>query len=56
MHQARSLIYLVIAVVNVIISIPLGKLWWTRCLTGTAISLIIGNIFMTGIITKRKLI
>ncbi len=48
MHQARSLVYLAIAVGNIAISIPLIRLWgvWGAAL-GTAITLVVGNgIFM----------
>lgn len=44
MHQFRSYMYLVMAVINVIISIPLGKVYGgLGCATGTAISLILAN-------------
>lgn len=45
MHKVRAVVYLVIAVINVIISIPLIKLMGpTGAATGTTISLIAGNI------------
>ena len=44
-HQARAIVYLIIAVVNIILSIPLIKVWGpVGAAIGTAISLIVGNI------------
>lgn len=46
MHKARSVIYMMIAVANVLISIPLIKTMGPAgAALGTAISLIVGNIF-----------
>lgn len=46
MHKARAVVYLAIAIANVFISIPLIKfIGPTGAAFGTAISLIIGNIF-----------
>ena len=55
MHKTRSLVYLLVAVANVIISIPLiGLFGPTGAAMGTAISLIIGNIiFMNWYYQKR---
>ncbi|MBT9776249.1 oligosaccharide flippase family protein [Clostridium sp. MCC353] len=45
MHKARSIVYLFIAIANVLISIPLIKVFGpTGAALGTAISLFIGNI------------
>jgi O-antigen/teichoic acid export membrane protein len=47
MHRFRSLVYLFIAIANVTISIPLAKMYaGLGAAIGTAISLIIGNIFI----------
>ena len=46
MHKARSVIYIMIAVVNVFISIPLIKIMGpVGAALGTSVSLIVGNIF-----------
>ncbi|MDD6594883.1 MAG: oligosaccharide flippase family protein [Sharpea porci] len=46
MHKARSVIYMIIAIANVFISIPLIKIMGPAgAALGTAISLIVGNIF-----------
>lgn len=46
MHKARSVIYMMIAIANVFISIPLIKIMGPAgAALGTAISLIVGNIF-----------
>jgi len=45
MHKARSIVYLVIAILNIFLSIPLIKLWGEiGASLGTAISLILGNV------------
>lgn len=47
MHQFRSWVYLLVAIGNVILSIPLAKMYGgVGAAIGTAISLIIGNIFI----------
>ena len=44
MHRARSIVYLCIAIGNVLLSIPLIKIWGpSGAALGTAISLILGN-------------
>ena len=44
MHRARSVVYLCIAIGNVLLSIPLIKIWGpSGAALGTAISLILGN-------------
>lgn len=46
MHKARSIVYMFIAVINIFISIPLIKLMGpVGAAIGTAISLVVGNIF-----------
>lgn len=46
MHKARSVVYLVIAIVNIFVSIPLIKLFGAvGASIGTAISLTVGNVF-----------
>lgn len=45
MHKTRTVVYLFIAIVNVVISIPLIKLWGSvGAVLGTALSLFVGNI------------
>lgn len=45
MHKARAIVYLVIAIANIFLSIPLIKLWGpSGAALGTALSLIAGNI------------
>lgn len=47
MHQFRSILYLLIAIANVIISIPLAKAYeGIGAATGTALALIVGNGFI----------
>ncbi len=47
MHQFRSLVYFLIALGNVGLSIPLGKLYGgVGCAIGTAISLLFGNVLI----------
>ncbi len=47
MHYFRSYAYIIVAIINIIISIPLCKLYGAiGSAIGTAISLIIGNIFI----------
>lgn len=55
MHKARSVVYLFIAVGNVIVSIPCIKWWGVQgAALGTAISLVLGNmIFMNYYYQKR---
>ena len=46
MHKTRSVVYLFVAISNIFISIPLIRLCGpTGAATGTAISLIVGNVF-----------
>lgn len=47
MHAFRSIVYLVIAIANVAMSIPLAKRWGPAgCAAGTAASLVIGQIII----------
>lgn len=56
MHAFRSVIYLVIAVINVAISIPLIKLWGPiGCAIGTALSLSAGQIVIMNIYYRTHL-
>lgn len=56
MHQFRSLIYLVIAIANIIISIPLCKAYGpVGSAIGTAISLLIGNGLMMNLFYYYKI-
>jgi len=46
-HKFRSTAYFMIAIVNVIISIPLAKMYGgIGCAIGTGISLVVGNVFI----------
>ncbi|MGM0874212.1 MAG: oligosaccharide flippase family protein [Bacillota bacterium] len=56
MHKFRSLVYIVIAVLNVLISIPLAKiLGGFGCALATAISMVIGHIFIMNIYYYKKI-
>jgi O-antigen/teichoic acid export membrane protein len=56
MHAFRSVIFLVIAVVNVAISIPLIKFWGpVGCAIGTSLSLIIGQIVIMNVYYRTRL-
>ncbi|MEG1834487.1 MAG: oligosaccharide flippase family protein [Oscillospiraceae bacterium] len=55
LHKFRSWVYLFIAVINVLISIPLCKLFdGLGCAIGTAISLLIGNGLIMNIYYHKK--
>lgn len=55
-HQFRSIVYLIIAIVNVVVSIFLCKLWGIVGVTvGTAISNIIGTIIIMNIYYHKKI-
>lgn len=55
-HQFRSLIYSLMAIVNILISIPLGKLYGAiGCAMGTSVSLIIGNGIIMNWFYQKKL-
>lgn len=44
MHRFRSWVYLIMAVINLLVSIPLGKKWGgIGCAIGTAVSLLVAN-------------
>ena len=54
-HKFRSVLYVGIAVLNIIISVPLAKIYGgIGAATGTAISLIIGNIIIINIYYHKK--
>lgn len=56
MHQSRSVIYLIIAIVNIGISIPLCKAYGpVGCAIGTALSLLIGNGLLMNILYHYKM-
>lgn len=56
MHKSRSLVYLVIAVVNIFISIPLIKVFGVvGAAMGTAIALVAGNIIFINWYYHRKI-
>lgn len=54
-HKFRSILYLIIAIANVIISIPLAKMYGgIGSAIGTALSLIVGNIIIMNIYYYKK--
>ena len=54
-HQFRSLVFLGIGIGNVLISIPLCKIWGgIGCAIGTAISVFIGNVVFMNIYYQKK--
>lgn len=56
MHYFRSTIYIMIAILNVMISIPLAKIYGgIGCALATGISMIIGNIIIINIYYYKKL-
>jgi O-antigen/teichoic acid export membrane protein len=55
-HKFRSTTYFMIAIVNVIISIPLAKMYGgIGCAIGTGISLIVGNVFIMNWYYHKKI-
>lgn len=55
LHKFRSILYMFVAIFNIIISIPLAKMYGgIGAAWGTAISLIIGNIFIINIYYYKK--
>lgn len=55
-HQIRSVVYIVIAIINVLISIPLIKIWGVIGTTiGTALALIFGNCIFMNIYYSKKI-
>lgn len=55
-HAFRSVMYFVIAVLNIVLSIPLAKLYGgVGCAIGTSISLIIGNVIIINIYYHKKI-
>lgn len=55
LHKFRSILYILMALVNIIISYPLGKVYGgVGCAIGTAISLILGNILIMNIYYYKK--
>lgn len=56
MHKFRSIIYLLIAIANIALSIPLAKLWGgIGAAIGTAISLLFGNGLIMNIYYHKKI-
>ncbi len=56
MHQFRSIVYFVIAILNVIASIPLAKLYGgIGAAMGTSLSIIIGNGFIMNVYYHKKI-
>ncbi|WP_226667505.1 lipopolysaccharide biosynthesis protein [Metabacillus litoralis] len=56
MHKFRSLVYLAIAILNIIFSIPLAKLWGgLGCAMAMCVSMIIGHIIIMNIYYKKKI-
>lgn len=56
MNQFRSLVYVAIAMVNVLVSIPLAKVWGGYgCALATGVSLIIGNVVIINVYYYRKI-
>lgn len=56
MHKFRSSVYVVIAVINVIVSIPLAKLYGgIGCAVATAGAMIVGNIVVINIYYYKKI-
>ncbi len=55
LHKFRSILYAMVAIVNILISIPLAKMYsGIGAAIGTAISLIIGNIIIINIYYYKK--
>lgn len=56
MQGFRSVVYIIIAILNVLVSIPLAKMWGGfGCAIATSTSLIIGNIIIMNIYYHRKI-
>ena len=56
LHRVRSVVYLCIAISNVLISIPFIKIWGpSGAALGTAISLIVGNIIFMNIYYQKRI-
>ncbi len=55
-HKFRSICYFIIAISNIAISIPLGKMYGgIGCAIGTGISLIVGNVFIMNWYYHKKI-
>ncbi len=55
LHRFRSYVYLGMAITNVLISIPLCKIWGgVGCAIGTALSLIVGNGIIMNIFYQKR--
>lgn len=56
MHQFRSLIYLIIAILNILLSIPLTKIYGgIGAALGTSIAIVMGNIIIMNIYYQNKI-
>ncbi|MCX7715412.1 MAG: oligosaccharide flippase family protein [Clostridia bacterium] len=56
MHKFRSIIYMAIAIINVCVSIPLGRLFGEiGCAAGTAVALFLGNAIAMNWYYQRKI-
>lgn len=56
MHSFRSIVYFFIALANLVISIPLAKIYGgIGCAAGTAVSMVIGNILIINIYYYKKI-
>ncbi|MTP79568.1 oligosaccharide flippase family protein [Turicibacter sanguinis] len=56
MHQFRSMIYIFIAILNVMVSIPLAKMYsGVGCALATGISMVIGNIIIINIYYYKRI-
>ena len=56
MHQFRSIIYIIISMLNVIASIPLAKIYGgLGCALATGISMVVGNIIIINIYYYKKI-
>ena len=56
MHRFRSILLVVVAIFNIILSIPLARLYGgVGCAIGTSISLIVGNIIIINIYYQKKI-
>ncbi|WHX89890.1 oligosaccharide flippase family protein [Peribacillus simplex] len=56
LHSFRSIVYIIIAILNILISIPLAKTYGViGCAIATGVTLIIGNVLIMNIYYHRKI-
>lgn len=56
LHSFRSIVYIIIAILNILISIPLAKTYGAiGCAIATGVTLIIGNVLIMNIYYHRKI-